>query len=162
VGRILQAGLVAAVTLFAAVLLAGPLGLRLGSPSPTVAYNQFEQDVKARLVRQATVDGNVISANYGDRVATVLTPSPDATVALMIKFDVQVEAARAVPASGVNLPVLGAVLLPYAVLAWFVIGMVSAARDGIDIDVSSWEPPAEKTKTAAPPASERPLTPADV
>lgn len=104
-----------------------------GWGTPHKSYEEFEQDVREEKVRRAVVDGNIIKAEYdGTLLAVVITPSIDRSVEIMLKKGVRVEAARAVPASGLSLPVLALALLPYPILAYFVYGLVQSVGTGAE------------------------------
>lgn len=102
---------------------------------PKKSYQEFEQDVLDLRIRRATIDGNIIRAYYeGDSLAVVWTPSVQRSVDVLLKKGVQVEAAYALPASGLSLPVLALALLPYPILAYFALGLMQAVGGGASFE----------------------------
>lgn len=101
-------------------------------------YPEFERDVLELKVKKATVDGNIVRAEYaGAPLAVVNSPNIQRTVDIMLKVGVEVEAAQAVPASGISLPVLCLALLPYPVLAYLALGLIKSV--GASADFSDTE-----------------------
>ena len=156
VTRILQVALPLAM-----LMGAGFLGLQfvwLGSAPwgvPHKSYGEFERDVLDQKVSRAIVDGNIIRAEYaGSQQAVVFTPSVERSVDIMMKKGVEVEAARATPASGLSLPVLCLALMPYPILAYFALGLIQSV--GASADFAETEnllveaPQAPEGKLAAP------------
>ena len=106
--------------------------------TPRKNYPEFERDVLASRIKKATVDGNIVRAEYADAAsAVVCSPNIQRTVDIMLKVGVDVEAAQAVPASGISLPVLCLALLPYPVLAYFALGLIKSV--GASADFSATE-----------------------
>lgn len=100
-----------------------------------LAYEEFETLVRDQKVTHATVDGNIVRAETGEGWQLMaLTPSVDRSVDLMIKKGVRVEAVRALPSSGLSLPVLVLALLPYPVLAYLAWGLVQAVGSGAEFE----------------------------
>jgi hypothetical protein len=115
--------------------------------TPRKSYGEFERDVLEQKVRKATVDGNIIRAEYdGSLLAVVSSPSIERSVDIMMKKGVEVEAARPVPASGLSLPVLLLALLPYPILAYFAMGLihsVGTAAEFVETEVLLESPDSE-------------------
>ena len=134
VTRILQVALPLAMVLGAAFVAVQFIWLH-SAPwgTPRKSYLEFERDVIDQKVRKATVDGNIIRAEYdGSLLAVVASPSIERSVDIMIKKGVEVEAARPVPASGLSLPVLLLALMPYPVLAYFAMGLIHSVGTSAD------------------------------
>ena len=104
---------------------AGPAWALPGEP---LAYNQFENDVKSKAYKAATVDGNIISLETSDgkRLRTE-APEVGRAVGLLIKFEVPVKVYRPVPASGLTWPVVFLLLVPYGVLAFYAFALAQAS-----------------------------------
>ncbi len=122
--------------------------------TPQKSYAEFEQDVRDQKVTKAIVDGNIIRAEYsGSLLAVITTPSVERSVDIMMKKGVVVEAARPVPASGMSLPVLCLALMPYPVLAYFALGMMSSVGAGADFSETEIlvksQPTVEPVKTTS-------------
>lgn len=101
--------------------------------APHKSYEEFERDIIDFKVKKAVVDGNIIRAEYdGSLLAVVASPAVQRTVDIMIKKGVQVEAAQAVSASGLSLPVLLLALMPYPILAYFALGLVNSLGASAD------------------------------
>lgn len=105
--------------------LAGPAWAISGEP---LSYNQFENDVKSKAYKSASVDGNIIGLETSDgkRLRTE-APEVGRAVGLLIKFEVPVTAYRPVPASGLTWPVTFLLLIPYGVLAFYAFALAQAS-----------------------------------
>jgi len=118
--------------------------------APRKSYEEFERDILEMKVKKAVVDGNIIRAEYdGSLLAVVASPSVQRTVDIMMKKGVQVEAAQPVSASGLSLPVLLLALMPYPILAYFALGLVSSVGAAADFSET------EKLLEPPPPAPSR-------
>ncbi len=97
-------------------------------PGEPLAYNQFENDVKSKTYKAATVDGNIIGLETADgkRLRTE-APEVGRAVGLLIKFEVPVQVYRPVPASGLTWPVVFALLVPYGILAFYAFALAQAS-----------------------------------
>ncbi len=120
------------------ILLVGifALGIVMGNNSnalmmeKNIAYPDFENQVREQLFATAEVDGNVIIAHYretGEGYIVAVAPDIGRAVDLMLKKGVVVEALRPVPATGLSLPLLVAIIVPYILMAWFGIAVANAA-----------------------------------
>ena len=117
--------------------------------APRKSYEEFERDILEMKVKKAVVDGNIIRAEYdGSLLAVVASPSVQLTVDIMMKKGVQVEAAQPVSASGLSLPVLLLALMPYPILAYFAMGLVSSVGASADFSETEklLEPPPAPTR----------------
>ncbi len=105
--------------------LAGPAWALPGEP---LSYNQFENDVKSKAYKSASVDGNIIGLETSDgkRLRTE-APEVGRAVGLLIKFEVPVKAYRPVPASGMTWPVTFLLLIPYGVMAFYAFALAQAS-----------------------------------
>lgn len=124
---LMRAGLFVVIGL-ACFLLGSFVGPAWALPGEPLAYNQFENDVKSKAYKAATVDGNIISLETSDgkRLRTE-APEVGRAVGLLIKFEVPVNVYRPVPASGLTWPVVLALLVPYGVLAFYAFALASAS-----------------------------------
>lgn len=136
-GTVLQIAFLV-VLLGAAVFLIGTIvGAQPRGQGRLLSYGDFEAGVRKKAFSEAVVDGNVVVLRYRDREderVRVEVPEPSMAVALMLKYGVDVKARRPVPASGLTTPVLLALLIPYAVLAYFGFGLVRAVAGSAEFD----------------------------
>ncbi len=124
---LMRAGLLVVIGL-ACFLLGSFVGPAWALPGESLAYNQFENDIKSKSYKSATVDGNIISleTNDGKRLRTE-APEVGRAVGLLIKFEVPVNVYRPVPASGLTWPVVFALLVPYGILAFYAFALAAAS-----------------------------------
>ena len=124
---LLRAGVLVLIGL-GCFLLGSFLGPAWALPGDPLPYNQFENDVKSKTYKTATLDGNimVLETNDGKRLRTE-APEVGRAVGLLIKFEVPVSVYRPIPASGMTWPVVFLLLVPYGVLAFYAFALAKAA-----------------------------------
>lgn len=127
--RILRIG----VVLIGLILLATlALSLtRLATPfnqAERLGYNQFWTEAQESLYKRAWVDGQIfyLERNAGG-IVRVEVPDPALALTLLTKKEVEIQAWRPQPASGLTPAVLLALCVPYLFLGSMLLSMIGAA-----------------------------------
>lgn len=139
-------GLILLVTLALSLTrLATPFG-----QAESLAYNSFWQEAADGNFKKAWVDGQIfyLERNTGG-VVRVEVPEPALALSLLTKKNVEVEAWRPQPGSGLSPVVLIALCVPYLFLGSMLLAMIAAASsapqlgpDEVDPDLPSLDCPA--------------------